>query len=233
MGTRAYLRIDPNLFEKKLEQGYPPGALAAFVACLCLAESQPERGSFRDERVLRVLLTPSYARWVPFLLEHKDLVWRRKRLVVDGWDLWQEGDLTVMERMKRYRARQAEGNGVTAGVTASVTPGVTAANVTDSDARASRATSGSYSDSGSAGPSRPAKKEITTEERRANLTEAVAAAQGVLDSETSTELAKTIATKALDKARAALEQLPIEDQQPSSSEDDVDFGAPAEEDQQG
>lgn len=118
--SRAYLRLDPEFFERKmLGQHYPPGAVAAYVGCLCLAESQPKRGRFRDRRVLGVLLGPS-ARWIPFLVEHGDLIESDDlpRLYVDGWNEWQEGDWKVAERIARVRAR-------THRVTVEVTPPVT------------------------------------------------------------------------------------------------------------
>ena len=105
--TRAYLRLDPATFERKaIQQGYSPSEFAAFVGVLCLAEAQPERGRFRDERLLRALLG-KLGRLVPDLLTRGDLVVQPDgRLYVDGWDEWQEGDLTVKDRMARMRGRQ-------------------------------------------------------------------------------------------------------------------------------
>jgi hypothetical protein len=101
--TRAYLRLDPNFFERKaIDQGYPLPVLAAFIGCLCLADSQPQRGVFRDEKVLRTLLGPA-GRYLPQLIERGDLVRDGSRIRVDGWDIWQEGDVTVADRMARYR----------------------------------------------------------------------------------------------------------------------------------
>lgn len=114
--TRAYLRLDPGFFERKaIDQGYPLPAVSALVGCLCLGDSQPTRGTFRDEKVLRTLLGPA-GRWVSFLLERGDLVRDGSRIVVDGWKEWQEGDLTVAERMVRLRNRKRNG-AVTDGVT--------------------------------------------------------------------------------------------------------------------
>ena len=127
---RSYLRLDPHFFERKaLRQGYPPGAVAALVGCLCLAETQPERGRFRDRRLLGVMLGPC-ARWIPFLVEHGDLVEQDAfpRLYIDGWDEWQEGDVTVRERMERMRNRP---RGVTPPVTHGVTVPVTARRQTE------------------------------------------------------------------------------------------------------
>jgi hypothetical protein len=109
--ARAYLRLDPAFYEKKLEQGYPLAAIGALCGVLCLAELQPARGRFRDLAVLKALLGPSASRQVPFLVEHGDLIPEGSRIYVDGWDEWQEGDVTVKERMVRVRNRKAGRNG--------------------------------------------------------------------------------------------------------------------------
>jgi hypothetical protein len=123
--TRAYLRVDTNYFERCLERGDPPGAVGAYIAILCLAESQPKRGYFRNLAILRALLTPAFARHVAYLIEHGDLVERGKRIYVDGWEEWQEGDWKVAERVERIRKRKARP--ATPDVTVDVTPDVTAA----------------------------------------------------------------------------------------------------------
>ena len=108
--TRAYLRLDPGFYERKLEQGYPLAAIGAFCGVLCLAEMQPVRGRFRNVAVLKALLGATAARQVPILIEKGDLVLdERGRLYVDGWDEWQEGDVTVKERMQRVRNKQRNG----------------------------------------------------------------------------------------------------------------------------
>lgn len=105
--TRAYLRLDPGFYERKLEQGYPIPAIAAYIGCLCLAEHQSQRGYFRDRSVLRALLGVAGARWVAYLLEHGDLLeLPGGRVYVDGWEEWQEGDVTVKDRMAMVRQRQ-------------------------------------------------------------------------------------------------------------------------------
>lgn len=118
MSARAYLRLSPDTFrDKAVADGYPAGAFAAFCAVLCLAEEQPERGRFRSERLLRLLLDEprdgvrlGWGRWVPFLIEHGDLVRQADgALYVVRWDEWQEGDVTVRERMARLRATRASG----------------------------------------------------------------------------------------------------------------------------
>lgn len=108
--ARAYLRLDPGFYEKKLAQGYPLAAIGAFAGVLCLAELQPDRGRFRDLAVLRALLGAAAARQVPFLMERGDLCYEGTRIYVVGWDEWQEGDVTVKERMQRIRNRNAKRN---------------------------------------------------------------------------------------------------------------------------
>ena len=109
--TRAYIRVDPGFYENKvIEDGYPLAAIGALVGCLCLAEMQPTRGRFRDTVVLRALLGPA-AKWVPYLIDHGDLILMDSgSIYVDGWDEWQEGDVTVKERMQRIRNRKADRN---------------------------------------------------------------------------------------------------------------------------
>lgn len=117
---RAYLRLDPNLPDRKAD--YPDGAYRAYIDTLCFAEQQPQRGRFRSRKLLAVLLEKR-ARWIAYLIEHGDLVPFDNKLYVDGWDEWQEGDVTVSERMKRLRSRRK-------GDTPTDTPRVTPPTVT-------------------------------------------------------------------------------------------------------
>lgn len=104
--TRAYLRLDPHFADRKA--AYPDGAFRAFVDVLCFAEQQADRGRFRNEKLLRVLMERR-ARWLPFLIEHGDLtVEPDGRLYVDGWDEWQEGDFKVADRMAQVYGRRGE-----------------------------------------------------------------------------------------------------------------------------
>jgi hypothetical protein len=108
--TRAYLRLDPNLRRRKRD--YPDGAFRAFVEALCAAEGQPRRGRFESRGLLRVLLERR-GRWIPYLIEHGDLVENDDgELYVDGWDQWQEGDLKVSERMALVRGSATEPSGL-------------------------------------------------------------------------------------------------------------------------
>ena len=107
--TRAYIRVDPAFYERKvIEDGYPLPAVAALIGCLCLAEMQPNRGRFRDLSVLRALLGPA-AKWTGYLIDNGDLkVNVNGSVYIDGWDEWQEGDVTVKERMQRIRNRKGD-----------------------------------------------------------------------------------------------------------------------------
>jgi len=108
--SRAYLRLDPNLPDHKGD--YPDGAGFAFVLTLCLAEQQPKRGRFKSDRLLKVLLERR-GRWVPWLVEHGDLIRNEDgELYVDGWDQWQEGDLRVAERMALVRGSKEPPEGL-------------------------------------------------------------------------------------------------------------------------
>jgi len=154
MTVRAYLRYSPRTFyDKAVVDRYPPGAFAAFSAVLCLAEEQPERGRFRSERLLRLHLDEpmdgiriGWGKWVAYLLEHGDLERRPDgSLYVAGWDEWQEGDVTVAERMARLRAKRSNAADRNAD-TVLVTPTVTVPAVT-----VPYSGSGSGSNSGSGG----------------------------------------------------------------------------------
>jgi hypothetical protein len=108
-GTRAYLRLDPGFDEHK--ESYPDGPYAALITTFCLAESQPERGRFRNARFLRALMGKR-GRHLAYLMAHGDLVELPDgRLYVDGWDEWQEHDWKVQERLERLRERR-ERNGL-------------------------------------------------------------------------------------------------------------------------
>lgn len=123
--TRAYQRLDPFFFERKaLDQSYPAGAFVALVGAINLAESQPQRGRFRNRRVL-VALLERYGRWVPELVRRGDLLELPDgRLYVDGWDEWQEGDWKVAERVARIRQRPHP-HGTPGTVTGATAPTVT------------------------------------------------------------------------------------------------------------
>jgi hypothetical protein len=95
---RAYLRIDPNI-----DQVYPE-LRSTFVGLLCAAGRQPDRGRFRDRRLLEALCGKAYVGRAYVRGDLVDL--EDGRVGVPGWDEWQEGDLTVAERMHRMRQRR-------------------------------------------------------------------------------------------------------------------------------
>lgn len=116
---RAYHRVDPLMDERKSH--YSPAQLGAFLKVQLLAGRQARRGRFRSMKALMGALPAPYARLVGFLIEQGDLIVAEDGLVyVDGWDEWQEGDLTVKDRMAALRNRRRNST-VTGTVTNTVT----------------------------------------------------------------------------------------------------------------
>lgn len=111
---KAYLRFDPLTDERKA--GYTDAQFRAFFNLICAAGRQNPRGRFRNIAQVKGLLG-RHARHVPFLVSEGDLVTLGDGTVyVDGWDHWQEGDLSVADRMAALRNRRRNG-GVTGHVT--------------------------------------------------------------------------------------------------------------------
>jgi hypothetical protein len=103
---KAYLRIDPNL-----DSTHPaPGDM---VALLCAANRQPRRGYFKSPDLARAVLGAGLFRRS---VARGDLVMNASGMFVDGWDMWQEGDVGVGERMRRLREKRRN-SAVTRGVT--------------------------------------------------------------------------------------------------------------------
>lgn len=115
---KAYHRTDPLMDERKGH--YAPAQFGAFVKVQLLAGRQTRRGRFRSVAALKAMLPSAYARHVEFLVEQGDLIPAsrhapcdqcppgpppRGEVYIDGWDEWQEGDLTVGERMRVLRER--------------------------------------------------------------------------------------------------------------------------------
>lgn len=96
---RAYLRMLPNIDQH-------PDALA-MVRAMCAAARQPQRGRFREPVVLeRAVGRKAYR----LLVERGDVVPAvpGPGVYLEGWDELQEGDMTVAERMRRYRKRKRD-----------------------------------------------------------------------------------------------------------------------------
>jgi hypothetical protein len=97
---KAYLRMDPNI-----DQVHPDWQ--AFVQAMLVANRQPARGRFRELDVLARILGEDR---LAALQARGDLIQLEDgRWLLEGWDLWQEGDLEVGERMRRVRAKRAGG----------------------------------------------------------------------------------------------------------------------------
>jgi len=111
---KAYLRVDPLMDERKAY--YSDGQFRAFVKLLCVGARQEPRGRFRNVDQAKALLG-RHGRFVAFLISQGDAaVGADGSLAIEGWDTWQEGDLTVAARMAALRNRRRNG-GVTATVT--------------------------------------------------------------------------------------------------------------------
>jgi hypothetical protein len=108
---KAYLRTDPNI------DRHTDAVLVAIMRLQCAANRQDPRGRFETWDNVVTALGRHAATAKRFLDEQHDGSW-----VVRNWDLWQEGDLNVGERMRRLRERKRHRNsGVTTTVTAAVT----------------------------------------------------------------------------------------------------------------
>jgi DnaA-like protein len=106
---KAYLRLDPDI-----DMTHPD--VASFVKLLCAANRQPRRGHFKDFRLIENALGRGPARR---LKDRGDIVQEQAGTWhVQGWELWQEGDITVGERMRALRERRRRNGTVTPAVTA-------------------------------------------------------------------------------------------------------------------
>lgn len=114
---KAYLRIDPHLASTHENAG-------EFVRLLEAAYEQPRRGRFKNLAVLRAAAGRGIA---DRAVGRRDVVTHGvladclddkgsprefcsgdlPHLYLNAWDEWQEGDVTVGERVARIRARKA------------------------------------------------------------------------------------------------------------------------------
>lgn len=77
----------------------------SMLRAMCAAARQPDRGRFREARVLeRTVGKRQYREMV----QRGDVIPADPGpgVYLDGWDEWQEGDHTVAERMRRMRDRR-------------------------------------------------------------------------------------------------------------------------------
>jgi hypothetical protein len=89
--------MSPNLDQHPDPEG--------MVLLLCAANRQPQRGRFRDRSTLSRALGASRLKR---FLDRGDVLQTPSGWYVEGWDEWQEGDLTVGERQIRIRDRRRD-----------------------------------------------------------------------------------------------------------------------------
>ena len=95
---KAYLRLDPNI------DSHPDPA--TMVLLMVWANRQKQRGRFRHLDQLRRIIG---RRQVNGAVERGDLIELSQGVFyLQGWDEWQEGDLTVGERVRRVRERRGK-----------------------------------------------------------------------------------------------------------------------------
>ena len=127
---KAYLRLDPNI-----DQTHPDN-LDEFIRLLCVANRQPHRGSFRSRAVLEAAMgRPAVRR---FYARGDVADQDSGRVTVEGWEMWQEGDMTVADRVRRFRDKHRY-DGVTSPVTK---PLPTSEAARQQDSKASDVTNG-------------------------------------------------------------------------------------------
>lgn len=96
---KAYLRLDPRIYRTRTR-----AELGDYVALLCEAATQSPRGYFKAREPLDEFFGK---RLVDRFIARRDLVQLENgSFYVDGWNEWQEGDLTVGERQRRIRSRK-------------------------------------------------------------------------------------------------------------------------------
>lgn len=94
---KPYLRLDPDIDQKH------PERLDDFIRLMCTANRQVPRGRFRSRAVLESLFGKPLVAWFYARGDVADL--DDGKVIVPGWDGWQEGDMTVAERMARLRSK--------------------------------------------------------------------------------------------------------------------------------
>jgi hypothetical protein len=105
---KAYLRLDPDIDSKHPDNGWN------YIRLLCAANRQRPRGYFHSRETFLSIFGKTLART---FFERGDVEEAPGgKVYVCGWGVWQEGDLTVAERVSRIRSKRD-------GVTPVVTPG--------------------------------------------------------------------------------------------------------------
>ena len=94
---KAYLRMDPDIDQKH------PDNLAEYVRLVCVSARQRPRGRFANRTVMNVLFGRGT---VNQFFARGDVEEQNGEIVTSGWDDWQEGDMTVAERVRRTRNKE-------------------------------------------------------------------------------------------------------------------------------
>ena len=105
---KAYLRMDPDIDQKHPDNGWN------FIRLLCAANRQRPRGYFACRGALETIFGRPLVR--TFYSRGDVMDAPGGKVYVCGWGVWQEGDLTVAERVSRIRGKRDN-------VTPAVTPG--------------------------------------------------------------------------------------------------------------
>jgi hypothetical protein len=93
---KAYLRLDPDIDQKHPDNGWE------YIRLLCASNRQRPRGIFTSRATLEAIFGKAA---VKRFYDRGDVFDREDgRAETCGWDAWQEGDLTVAERVRRTRA---------------------------------------------------------------------------------------------------------------------------------
>jgi hypothetical protein len=97
---KAYLRLDPDVDQKH------PDNLAEFIRLMCASARQRPRGRFANKAVLEALF--GRAAVGRFVARGDVEAQPDGSVITAGWSDWQEGDMTVAERVRRTRHKKAE-----------------------------------------------------------------------------------------------------------------------------
>jgi hypothetical protein len=93
---KAYLRLDPDIDQKHPDNGWE------YIRLLCASNRQRPRGIFTGRATLEAIFGKAA---VKRFYDRADVFDREDgRAETAGWDAWQEGDLTVAERVRRTRS---------------------------------------------------------------------------------------------------------------------------------